>query len=151
MKKRFRFKLQPVENVRRSKEQECMRVLALAQTRFQQALQFKIQLIQELEDSLIRREQLGQTATSVMAFLMENDFIAGQKQRIVQADQFILRAKKNVEKCLREFLIAKKDTRVIEKLRENAFAEFKQEIQKKEQKELEELYVMRARLIKESA
>jgi len=151
MKRRFRFKLESVEKVRRLKEQECVRVLALAQTRYQQALQFKIQLSNELEDSLVRREKLGETATTVMAFLMENDFIAGHKQRIIQADQFILRARKNVEKCLREFLSAKKETRVIEKLRENAFEEFKQEVQKHEQKELEELYVMRARLIKESA
>lgn len=151
MKKKFRFKLEPVERVRRSKEDECMRLLAQAQSRYHQALQFKSELSQQLEDSLIRREKLGETAQFASAFLLENDFIVGQKQRIMQADHFIMRAKKNVEKMLKDFLNAKKQTKVIEKLRENAFEEFKIEVQKKEQKELEELYVMRARLFKESA
>jgi len=151
MKKKFRFKLEPVEKVRRSKENECMRILAQAQSRYQQALQFKAQLSQQLEDSLVRREKLGETPQFISAFQLENDFISGQKQRIFQADQFIMRAKRNVEKTLKDFLAAKKQTKVIEKLRENAFDEFKIEVQKKEQKELEELYVMRARLFKESA
>jgi len=151
MKKKFRFKLESVEKVRRSKEQESLRLLATAQARYQQAVQFKVDLLRQTEESLIRRERMGESLERAVNFQLENDFIFGQKQRVHQADQFILRAKKNVEKQLKEYLFSRQQMRVIEQLRENAFVEFKKELQKKETKDLEDLYVMRARHMKESA
>lgn len=151
MKRKFRFKLESVEKVRRSKEQEFMRALAVAQSRYHQALNFKMQLLSSLEKSLIRREELANSAQSILAYQVENEFISGTKQRIMQADQFILKAKKNVEKALKEYLAARRQTRAIEVLREKAFEEFKIESRKREQKELDDLYVMRSRFSKESA
>jgi len=151
MKRKFRFRLESVENVRRSKEQECMRLLAQAQSRYHQALNFKSELLQALENALVRRERLSEAAQSILAYRVENDFILGTKQRIVQADQFIFKAKKHVEKALKTFLDARRATRAIEMLREKAYEEFKLDLRKREQKELEDLYVMRARMNKESA
>lgn len=151
MKRKFRFRLEAVEKVRRSKEQECMRLLAQAQSRYYQALNFKADLLTALEKSLLRREKLSEAPQSILAFQIENDFIVGTKQRVIQADQFILKAKKHVEKALRAYLDARRATRAIEVLREKAYEEFKLEQRKREQKELEDLYVMRARVTKESA
>lgn len=151
MAKKFKFKLEAVEKVRLLKEQECMRALAQAQSRYHQALAFKMSLLESLEKTLIRREELSSAPQSILAYQVENEFIVGTKSRIEQADRFILKAKKQVEKMLKEFLHARKQTRVIEILRENAFTEFKKELRKKENKELEDLYVMRSRFNKESA
>lgn len=149
MKKKFRFRLEAVEKVRRAKEQDALRGLALAQIKYQETLSHKQWLMEETESALKRREMLATTAQPVLAYQLENEFITGNKVRIVQADQAIFRARKFVEKALKEVLLAKRAVKALENLREKAYAEFKIEVRKKEQKDLEELYVSRQRLFTE--
>jgi flagellar export protein FliJ len=47
------------------------------------------------------------------------------------------------ENALRAYMITRKETRMIEVLREKEFTEFKKAVKKKEQKELDELSSMR--------
>lgn len=141
MKKKFRFRLETVENVRRAKEQDMLRALADAQSKYQEALRAKQTLMEETDAALVRRQALAEIAQPVLSYQLENEYIAGNKQRMIQSDQAIFRARKFVEKALREVLAAKRALKAIEMLREKAFAEFKIEVNKKEQKDLEELYV----------
>jgi flagellar export protein FliJ len=150
MTKRFRFRLEAVERVRRAKEQEALRGLAAAQAKYHEALNFKRHLLEENERALIRRDSLARTAQPVLAYQLENEFIQGNRQRFVQADQAIFRARKFVEKALRDVILAKRALRAIELLREKAYAEYKTEMRKREQKELEEVYVARARMVEDS-
>jgi flagellar export protein FliJ len=143
--KRFRFKFEAVERVRRIREEEALRALAQAQRQYQLALDHKANLQNELENALIRRESLGQQAVSVIAFHTEQDFINGTKQRIIQAEHMISRAARQVEKMLRTYLHTRKQLKTIEMLREKAFSEYKAERQKYEQKQLDDLNIMRAR------
>ncbi|MBC7690451.1 MAG: flagellar export protein FliJ [Methylotenera sp.] len=144
--KRFRFKFTAVEKVRQSRQDEALRVLAQAQSMFQEATTFKNRLVQALNDSLLRRENLGREFTSVMAFQLENSFLAGQRVRILQAENFIKKASKNVEKCLRAYLVTRRELKMIEVLREKAFAEFRKEKNKQEQKVTDDIYISRANL-----
>ncbi len=145
MAKKFKFRLEAVEKLRRIKEQEALRMLAQAQSKYQETLDHKASLLKDLERSLLRRENLGcKTGSAALDFQMENSFILGTKQRVVQADQAILRVRKFVEKALREVLVARRALKTIETLREKAYAEFKQEMKKREQKALEEIYVSRS-------
>jgi len=149
MAKKFRFRLDAVERVRRAKEQEALRGLAAAQMKYQEALKHKQTLMEETLDALKRREELAGKSQPVLAYQLENEFINGNKMRILQADQAIFRSRKFVEKALKEVILAKRAVKAIEKLREKAFAEFKIEMRKKEQKDLEELYVSRQRIVDE--
>lgn len=142
--RRFRFRFEAVERVRRARESEALRALAEAQGRYQEALSHKKNLVGQLSDALARRELLGSEPTRVMAFLTENDFISGTKQRIIQSDQAIVRATRGVEKALRSYLAAKRQLRVIETLRERHFSDFKRELAKREQKVLDDIYTTRA-------
>jgi flagellar export protein FliJ len=144
MTKRFRFRLEAVEKVRRAKEQEALRGLAAAQAKYQDALRAKRKIYDDNELALIRREELARTAQPVLAYQLENEFITGNAVRFVQADQAIFRARKFVEKALREVMTAKRAVRAIELLREKAYSEFKTALRKREQKEMEEVYVSRA-------
>lgn len=144
--KRFKFRFQAVEKVRKTREDEQLRLLGVAQRAHSQAVFRKNSLLAELEGALERREKLGSEAVPVSAFMIENDFIVGTKQRVIQADQAILRATRGVEKALRAYLAARKQTRMIEILREKEFAEYKKEMGKRADRELNELYVMRQRL-----
>ncbi len=124
-----------------------MRSLAGAQASYQEALGAKRDLLSKLGQALQRREELGGVSVSALAFQMENDFIGGTKQRIIQSDQAIVRATRSVEKALRAYLYARKQLRMIETLREKHFVEFKRELARKEQKNLDDLYTMRSRLV----
>lgn len=148
-KKKFRFRFESVEKVRKLREDEALRALAAAQRAFQDAVSRRARLGERLRLSLERRESLGGASGQAIAtapFRLENDFIAGTKQRIIQAEQGILRARRGVEKALKVYLNARRQTKVIETLREKDYAEYRKAMAKKEQKDLDDLYVMRARL-----
>lgn len=150
MTRKFRFRLEAVEKVRRAKEQEALRGLAAAQAKYHDALNAKRQLLEENERSLARREALAATPQPVLAYQIENDFIAGNRLRFVQADQAIFRTRKFVEKALREVILAKRAVRALELLREKDYAEWKVALRKREQKQLEEVYASRPRMGEEN-
>ena len=100
----------------------------------------------QLRASLERREQLGQQPVSISSFQSEQAFITGTKQWIIRADQAILRASRGVEKALRTYLIAKRQTRMIEILYDKEYVDYRKQLAKKEQKDLDDLMIMRARL-----
>jgi flagellar export protein FliJ len=116
------------------------------QRAYQAAISHKNKLLSDLAEALVRRENLGQKPVGIVAFKTEQDFIVGTKQRALQADQRILRARRSVEKALRTYMAARQQTRMVEVLREKAFADWRKEQAKKEQRQLDELYVMRARM-----
>ena len=68
---------------------------------------------------------------------------------MIRQDQAIVRASRSVEKALRAYLTARRQTRMIETLREKDYQEFKKMVAKKEQKELDELSAMRLMLIRQ--
>jgi flagellar export protein FliJ len=149
--KRFKFQFATVLNVRKSRENDALSHLGAAQRVYQQELAQKQELVRTLQSALVRRESLGQNgATPALSFQLEQAYITGTKQRIMRADQAIVRASRSVEKSLRAYLAARRQTRMIELLEERAFAEFKRERTKKENKELDELMVLRARLADQS-
>jgi flagellar export protein FliJ len=144
--RKFRFKFATLLKQRKSREETAMRQLAEAQRVYQLGLATKAELERTLEQSLIRREMLGQSPVTIAAFLMEQDYIVGTKQRIVQAQQGIVRATRGVEKALRTYLDCRRQTKMMETLYEKHYAEFKQEMAKKEAKRIEDFAVMRAAL-----
>jgi flagellar export protein FliJ len=150
--KRFKFRFETVERFRKTKESEALRALASVQTHYQTALAFKNGLIEQQNQARIRLEMLGKENSnfqSVIAFQLESQFISGNTQRLIKADQWIFRAKRAVEKSLRFYLHARKQLKMIETLRERDFSEFKKQMAKKEQKDLDELNTMRARIVAE--
>jgi flagellar export protein FliJ len=141
--KRFKFKFAAVLRVRESREENALRTLGLAQQAYQAELAVKADLLSQLKNSLERREALGIEAIGIDSFQLEQIFITGTKQRIVRQDQAIMRASRTVEKSLRAYLVARKETRMIEGLREKELKDFKKAAAKKEQKDLDELSSMR--------
>ncbi len=144
--KKFQFKFNTVLQQRKIREVESLRVLGAAQQAYQQELREKARLRESLDSSLLRREHLGKDPTLPGAFQLENDFISGTRQRMVRQDQAIIRATRAVEKCLRAYLQARRQTRMLESLYERHYLEWKRERNRKEQREQDDLTVMRAHL-----
>jgi flagellar FliJ protein len=149
---KFRFRLDSILKLRKSREDEALRALGAAQRAFQECVAAKAKLLGELEQSLLRREALGARATSIDAFKLEQSFIDGTKQRIARSDHAILRAGKQVEKALRAYLTARKQSRMLETLREKDYQEFRKAMAKREARRQDDFTVMRYRLkLEESA
>jgi len=144
--KKFRFKFSAILNLRKTREEEALRALGAAQRVYQAALADKARLLADLEAALIRRENLGKDAIDILPFQLEEEFINGTKHRIVHADRCIVRASRGVEKALRVYLHARRQTRMMETLYDKNHAEFRKAEGKREQKMMDDLSIMRERL-----
>lgn len=146
---KFDFKFQAVLQVRKIREREFLRQLARTQKAYQEELRKKSQLNLQLEKSFERRENLGSMNEDVASFHLEDNFVIGTKQKIVQADRAIARATKAQERALQVYLLAKGQSKIIETLLERAKEEHRRALRKKEERDLDELGIMRNRLTKE--
>jgi flagellar export protein FliJ len=144
--RKFRFKFDTLLKQRKAREEAALRQLSEAQRAYQAELARKSELEGQLERGLLRREALGQSPTQITAFLVEQDFITGTKQRLIQNQQAITRAMRGMEKSLRTYLHCRRQTRMMETLYEKHYEEFKKELARKEAKMLEDFAVMRSRL-----
>jgi flagellar export protein FliJ len=147
--KKFNFKFQSVLQVRKIREREFLRQLSRTQRAHQGELTKKSQLVVQLEKALERREKLGTVNEDVASFYLEDSFVIGTKQRIIQTDRMIQRSAKAVERALQTYLLAKGQSKIIEKLLEKSKEEYRKAFRKKEEKDLDELVIMRNRLNKE--
>jgi len=144
--RRFKFKFEVILNQRKGKEDNALAALGAAQRNYQMEISKKSKLMSDLSAALERRELLANGTVDIGAYKLEQDFIVGTKQRMIQQDQAIVRASKVVEKSLRAYLHARRQTRTIELIREKSYQEFRREQNKREQKELDDLMIMRNRM-----
>lgn len=143
---KFRFRLQKVLEHRKRLEDEAKRKYfeAVAQT---QAAKDKLEsMYKAIDDSRSRAHQM-QTAGGgheVISSLQNIDlFIRGQHIRIDQQRK-VVRECKQVEETEQDHLItAAKDRQALEKLREKKLQEFKEEIERKEALEVDDLNIIR--------
>lgn len=142
--KRFKFRLEAVEKVRKRNEEDAMRVLADARRRLSELVTQGEKLTTALDAAAARKEDLGRNTVNSAQFAIEEDFIAGTKLRIAQLAPAVSRAKNGVEKATRFFLHARRQLHVITRLRERDLEAFNREQSKREQKEIDEMVVMRA-------
>ena len=149
--RRFYFKLHAVEEVRKRKEEDALRALAAAQRALQQEKTRKENLFQALKDSYSRCNEIAKSTVGVVAFKTEEDFIVGTRQRIAMTEQTILRAEKALKKRMDQYMEAKSERKKIEKLREREYERYQKKESKKELKQMDELYVQRARFSKRVA
>ncbi len=144
--KKFKFKFESVEKVRKSREEEALRHLGSAQTNLANAQAFRNNLVDQLNQSLLRREELARTQAAILQYQLENDFISGSRVRILHAENTIKKARKAVERALQHYLNQRRQTKTIEMLREKHLTEYKKEKNRYEQKVQDDLYVMRSQL-----
>ncbi len=142
---KFIFKFAVVLEVRKSKKNEALRLLGEAQRLYQSELARKSDLQLQLLKGLERRELLGRDLVGISFYKTEQDFIGGTKQRIHQCDQAIVRASRGVQKALRTYLIARKESKVMESLCDQAYIEYRRLLIKHERKQMDDLMVMRSR------
>jgi flagellar export protein FliJ len=147
--RRFRFKLEAVEKIRKNREKGALRELAGAQRALQNEKQRKLELESLLHQAHQRRVDLSHATTTREDLAVEDNFIQGTKLRIRHTEMAITRATRQVEKCIAFYLHCRKEWKMIDKLREKALQDFKEQERKREAKALDDLYIMRRTLEEE--
>ncbi len=143
---KFKFQLETVEKVRTQKEQKMLEELSLCQRAYQEKVETKKELLHKKQKSFQRKNELVSRDSSINEIRLVEDYITGLKQQIVRADQAIIRSRRFLEQAMKQYIQARRERMMIERLKEKAFDEFKVEQSRLAQKSLDDLITMRARL-----
>jgi flagellar export protein FliJ len=68
------------------------------------------------------------------------------KHQLIRADQAIVRSRRFLDQAMRNYILARRERMMIDRLKEKALEEFKLEQSRLEQKNLDDLITMRTRL-----
>lgn len=148
---RFKFPLQKVLEHRKIRE-------SLVQKDFQDALNLLIQESSRLEEMLAKTKEAhvqagvfaSQGGAQGPALSQVHDFLKGQEIRIQRQKQKIQETEKLVE-AKREILRqAVQEYKIMEKMREKQFEEYKLERNSQDQKDMDEQSILRFKAVKES-
>jgi flagellar FliJ protein len=141
---RFKFSLEKVLNHRKIQEDLAQKEFLDAQINLNKEIDKKLVLIEQKENSIKQRRQSIQSNQSWVSEVEQiNLFLIGQDIRISQQNQRLLEFEKIVEEkreILRKAMI---EVKIMDKLKEKKYEEFKKSELTKEQNELDELSVLR--------
>ncbi len=148
--KKFNFRLEAVERHRKLQEQEKQVQLARNLEKMRGTENRLLSL--DMKEVQARREFAGLGApgrhekVTPSDFWMLDQFIRGQKVRRLDLKQQLEIDEQNVSQSYREFLQARQQKKIMEKLREKKLTQFKEEARKHDSRAQDEQYVMRNRL-----
>jgi flagellar FliJ protein len=143
---KFKFKLDTVEKVRLGKEQKMLEELSLSQRAYQEKITVKKELLAKKQASFLNKNELASRDASINDIRLLEDYIVGLKQHILRADQAIIRSRRFLDQAMRNYILARRERMMIDRLKEKALEEFKVEESRLSQKRLDDLITMRSRL-----
>jgi flagellar export protein FliJ len=150
--KKFKFRLAVVERDRELKEQAKRLELSKAIQGMQKAEAGLVAL--DHREVQARREfaALGSTdkngEVNSSSFWILDQFIQGQRVRRFELKQILQDRETQVSHAYKDFLVARQQKKIMEKLRERREQEHKEQMQRLDKREQDDLYTMRHRLTK---
>ncbi len=146
--RKFKFRLEVVERHRRLQEQEKQVLLSKALEKLRKTENKLLDL--DMREVEVRREfaSLGDRMGSADAlksneFWMLDQFIQGQKVRRIDLKTQLQIDEQNVGLAYGEFLKARQQKKIMEKLREKNLAVYKDELRSHELRQMDEQYTTR--------
>lgn len=136
---KFQFKLDAVLKVRKVTEDKALQEMALYQSKFQAAIQVKKDLISLRDKTLVAREELSNVSCTPVDYQILHTRLLGIQKEMLRADQSIVRTRRFLEQAIRAYIKARKEKLMIERLQEKAFADWKIEQSKLEQKRIDDM------------
>ncbi len=143
---KFKFHLEAVEKVRTQKEQKMLEELSLCQRVYQEKIRVKRDLLTKKQDTFASKNELVSRDSSINEIRLLEDYIDGLKHQLIRADQAIVRSRRFLDQAMRNYILARRERMMIDRLKEKALEEFKLEQSRLQQKNLDDLITMRTRL-----
>jgi len=143
---KFKFQLESVEEVKLQKEQKMLEELSTAQRDYLSKINAKKELLAKKQVAFAEKNELLSRDASINEIRLSEDHIVGINVKIQKADQAIVRSRRFLDQAMRNYINSRKERMMMDRLREKAFEEFKIEQSRLEQRKLDDLITMRARL-----
>lgn len=137
--KNYKFSLESVLQIRRNEEKEVLEEFVSLQNRLYEEYRKK----EELEKELNHYLEAGTSSRNIQELMMENLYKTDLESKIKLQDEIIDRRKIEVEEARGRLQIAQKDKKIMEKLKEKYQEDYLLELNKKNQKEMDEFAVLR--------
>lgn len=147
--KKFRFKLEVVLEERKRQEDIKLRELMVAERLLQGLVDQKVYLQERLAVAVKDGGPLAALAENTSGeFHILHTFIEGTKIRIRWKEQEIERGRKLTDKKRQEYVAARQKREALEKLKTKRKQVYVDNVRKMEQRQMDDLYIMRARFLK---
>jgi len=137
----YKFSLEKVLEWRTDKEKDKARELAIIQRRLHE----EEEKLEGLLNRLSQAKREIQSYKNIQKLQQQRLYIDQIEEEIERKKIEIEEITKRFDKSREELLAAQKDRKVMEKLKEKDFQSYKTQIQKKEQKQLDEAAILRYR------
>lgn len=143
--KKFKFKLEVVLGERKRVENLKLREYSLALQIMQKMIAEKSAMEKRLAEAIDEATKLNELPENNIGQIMAIDsFIKSLKIRLGWKRQEIERGNKLTERTRLEYVKASQKTKTLEKLKEKKIEEFKEVLHKRELKQMDDIYIMRA-------
>ena len=137
--KNYKFSLQSVLEIGNNKEKNALEEFVSAQNSLEEEDRKKKELI----DKLDRRLQKSISAKNIHDLMVDSLYRGDLETKIKFQDKVIVEKTIELEKVREKLQVAQRDKKIIEKLKEKDLDEYKTELQKKTQQEIDEFAVLR--------
>lgn len=143
--KKFKFQLESVRVERERFENLRLREWSIVNKMFRDLIDEKLGLEKKLQSSIHEMTALNQAAQLTTAPLIDLDhYIQGLKSRIEWKQMEIIRAEKFVERKRVEWMGARQKRKILDTLKDKQHEIYKEEVKVKENRLVDDLYIMRA-------
>jgi len=141
MRRTFIFSLQKVLDLRRQQEEKAKETLAMARKRYQE----QSQVVQEILEERVRaRQSLGEKKEMTQADIwLYNLYRDRLNLDLVQAEEKLSKLSRDINQKRQELIEKSKQKKILERLKHNRKVKFDHEQQQEEQKEFDEMAVLR--------
>lgn len=143
---KFKFQLEAVEKVRIQAEEKALETMSIQQKIYQEKINYKKELIAKKSNAFLAKNEMLTRDSNVNEIRLQEEYISGINQRLLRADQAIVRARRFLEQAMREYIKARKERKMVDRIKEKAVETFKINQNRLEQKNIDDLISMRSRL-----
>lgn len=135
----FRFRMQSILDMKAKLEEQAKIEFAQAQQKLMEEQELLAQIIRRKEDYIAYGIELRNTSIDVREILDTQNAIEYTEELERKQHLAISVAQKAVDAAMKRMMDARMQTRTYEKLKEHAFEEFVQELNREEGKEIDQL------------
>ncbi len=137
--KNYKFSLESVLKVRKNEEKNVLETFVGAQNRLIAEETQKEKYQEEMDTWLERRV----SSRDIQSLMMENLYKLDLEKKIKKQEILVEEKRQELEEVRVKLQAAQKDKKIIEKLKEKNLEDYKTELSKKNQKEIDEFAVLR--------
>ncbi len=120
--------------------------MSIQQKIYQEKINYKKELITKKSNAFLAKNEMLTRDSNVNEIRLQEEYISGINQRLLRADQAIVRARRFLEQAMREYIKARKERKMVDRIKEKAVETFKINQNRLEQKNMDDLISMRSRL-----